>query len=305
MKIDRTRRSWSPREEEVLLSTMKGLIVTGWKADNGFRGGYLSRIMEALKREFPRTDLKTSPHITSKISQWKKSYNSLCGILGRSGVGFNLHNDYKIDYDDDQWEQIIKADKEARNMRFKSWPMWDAWKEIFGKDRAVGTTAADLGEMSKEVCSTGVPFLENRDSEYVASTGAPFGANPQNTKSSPQGLDQTASDNDNETQSAQKKNKKRKVVDRSDILLEMLAKSNEDINSRLDKLTNRIGYEFDVSKARNEVFPILGDIQGLTIGQQLDAARIILEKVQRLDLFMSLPEAFRHTYVVRMLEKHT
>ncbi|XP_042032575.1 uncharacterized protein LOC121779320 [Salvia splendens] len=160
MKIDRTRRSWSPREEEVLLSTMKGLVVTGWKADNGFCGGYLSRIMEALKREFPRTDLKTSPHITSKISQWKKSYNSLCGILGRSGVGFNLHNDYKIDCDDDQWEQIITADKEARNMRFKSWPMWDAWKEIFGKDRAVGTTAADLGEMSKEVCSTGVPFLK-------------------------------------------------------------------------------------------------------------------------------------------------
>ncbi|KAG6390532.1 hypothetical protein SASPL_148270 [Salvia splendens] len=277
MKIDRTRRSWSPREEEVLLSTMKGLVVTGWKADNGFCGGYLSRIMEALKREFPRTDLKTSPHITSKISQWKKSYNSLCGILGRSGVGFNLHNDYKIDCDDDQWEQIITADKEARNMRFKSWPMWDAWKEIFGKDH----------------------------SEYVASTGAPSGANPQNTKSSPQGLDQTASDNDNETQSAQKKNKKIKVVDRSDILLEMLAKSNENINSRLDKLTNRIGYEFDVNKARKEVFPILRDIQGLTLGQQLDAAGIILEKVQCLDLFMSLPEAFRHTYVVRMLEKHT
>ncbi|KAG6430918.1 hypothetical protein SASPL_108992 [Salvia splendens] len=108
MKIDRTHRSWSPREVEVLLSTMKGLVVTGWKADNGFCGGYLSRITEALKREFPRTDLKTSPHITSKISQWKKSYTSLCGILGRSGVGFNLHNDYKIDCDDDQWEQIIK-----------------------------------------------------------------------------------------------------------------------------------------------------------------------------------------------------
>ncbi|KAG6407790.1 hypothetical protein SASPL_130788 [Salvia splendens] len=241
MKIDRTRRSWSPREEEVLLSNMKGLVVIGWKADNGFRGGYLSY------------------------------YGG--------------------------------ADKEARNMRFKSWPMWDAWKEIFGKDRAVGTTAADLSEMSKEVYSTGIPFLENGDSEYVASTGAPSGANPQNTKSSPQGLDQTASDND--TQSFQKKNKKRKVVDRSDILLEMLAKSNEDINSRLDKLTNRIGYEFDVSKARKEVFSILGDIQGLTLGQQLDAAGIILEKVQRLDLFMSLPDAFCHTCVVRMLEKHT
>ncbi|KAL1544818.1 hypothetical protein AAHA92_21621 [Salvia divinorum] len=305
LKNDRTRRSWSPREEEVLLSALKGLVVTGWKADNGFRGGYHRRILEVMKREFPRTDLKITPHITSKISQWKKNYSSLCGILGRSGIGFNLNNDYKIDCDNDQWEQIIKADNNARVMRFKSWPMWDAWQEIFGKDRAVGTTAEDLLEMSKEVHSNGTPNLESGGSEYVASTDAPSGANPQNNNKSPQGDDQSASDSGYKTQSAKKKNKKRKGVERSDILLEMLAKSNEDINSRLDKLTNRIGYEFDVSKSRKEVFGILADIQGLTLGQQLDAAGIILEKVQRLDLFMSLPEAFLHTYVVRMLEKHT
>ncbi|KAG6385671.1 hypothetical protein SASPL_154507 [Salvia splendens] len=222
MKIGRTRRSWSPREEEVLLSAMKGLVVTRWKTDNGFRGGYLSRLLEALKREFPR---------------------------------FNLYNDYKIDCDNDQWEQIIRVDKDTRNMR---------------------TIAVDLVEMSKE-----------------------------NNKSSPQGMDQSASDSDHETQSSKKKNKKHKVVDRSNILLEMLAKSNEDINSRLDKLINRIGYEFDVSKSRNEVFAILEDIQGLTLGQQLDVVGIILEKVQRLDLFMSLPEVFRHMYMVCILKKQT
>ncbi|KAG6424332.1 hypothetical protein SASPL_114747 [Salvia splendens] len=194
IKMDRTRRSWSIREEEVLLDKLSYHI-----------------------QDFPT----------------EKNYGSLSGILGRSGVGFNLTNDFKIDCDNEQWEQIITADKNVRNMRF------------------------------------------NGGSEYVASTDAPSGANPQNNKSSPQGLDQSASDSDHETRSAKKKNKKRKTVDRSDILLEMLAKNDEDINSRLDKLTNMIGYEFD-----------------------LDVAGIILEKVQRLDLFMCLPEAFRHTYVV-------
>ncbi|KAL1568829.1 hypothetical protein AAHA92_00388 [Salvia divinorum] len=96
LKNDHTRRSWSPREEEVLLSALKGLVVTGWKADNGFRGGYHRRILEVMKREFPRTDLKITPHITSKISQWKKNYSSLCGILGRSGIGFNLNNTTRL-----------------------------------------------------------------------------------------------------------------------------------------------------------------------------------------------------------------
>ncbi|KAL1568554.1 hypothetical protein AAHA92_00158 [Salvia divinorum] len=246
MKSDRTHRSWSPRDEEVLLS---GQWFLWWLPVSYFGGD--------------EATCKINTHLIK--------------------LHFLL-----------LWCQ---EDSNARFMRFKLWSMWDAWKDIFGKDRAVGTTAKDLLEMSKEVRSNSTPNLESGESEYVASTDAPSGANPQNNKGSPQGLDQSASDSGHKTQSAKKK--KHKGVDRSDIHLEMLAKINEDINSRLDELMNRIGYEIDVSKSRKKVFEILADIQGLTLGQQLDAAGIILEKVQRLDLFMSLPEAFRHTYVVR------
>lgn len=84
-------------------------------------------------------------------------------------------------------------------MRFKLWPMWDAWREIFGKDRAVGTTTADLLEMSNEVRLNVILNLESGDSEYVASTDAPSSANPQNNESFPQGLDQSASDSGHKT----------------------------------------------------------------------------------------------------------
>lgn len=86
---------------------LKDLVTHGWKADNGFRAGYLSRLEESLKREFPSTDLKGNPHITSKITAWKKSYNLLTNILDRSGVGFT--GDFKIDCDDEQWAQIVKV----------------------------------------------------------------------------------------------------------------------------------------------------------------------------------------------------
>ncbi|KAG6418434.1 hypothetical protein SASPL_120638 [Salvia splendens] len=64
---DRTRRSWSAREEEVLMWTLKDLVARGWKSDNGFRSGYLTRIEEVLNREFPKSGIKGTPHVNSKI----------------------------------------------------------------------------------------------------------------------------------------------------------------------------------------------------------------------------------------------
>lgn len=108
-RADRTRRSWSLREEQILMCTLKDLVVRGWKSDNGFRNGYTTLVEEAIKREFPESDLKASPHVNSKLTQWKRDYYSLSKILDRSGVGFNERGDYKIDVDNDQWEQIVKV----------------------------------------------------------------------------------------------------------------------------------------------------------------------------------------------------
>lgn len=108
-KIDRSRRCWSDREEAILIVALKDLVAHGWKSGNGFRAGYLTRIEECLKREFPTTDIKAEPHIKSKINTWKKNFYSLSTILSRSGVGFNARNDFKIDCDDEQWAQIVQV----------------------------------------------------------------------------------------------------------------------------------------------------------------------------------------------------
>ncbi|XP_047978832.1 uncharacterized protein LOC125220728 [Salvia hispanica] len=107
--VDRSRRVWTQREEEILLETMKELTAAGWKSDNGFRAGYLTRAKEAIKREFPKTDICVHPHIKFKISAWKKNYYSLMQILDRSGVGFNNDGNYKIDIDDEQWAQVVQV----------------------------------------------------------------------------------------------------------------------------------------------------------------------------------------------------
>lgn len=106
---EKTRRSWTNREEEVLLAALKELVATGWKSDNGFRPGYVKKLEEAMKKEFPRTDLKGVPHITSRLTIWKKNYASIVTMLSRSGIGFNVHGDNKIDADDEQWEHAIRV----------------------------------------------------------------------------------------------------------------------------------------------------------------------------------------------------
>lgn len=108
-KTNRERRSWSQKEEAVLLAALKELVVLKWKSDNGFRAGYLKKLEEAMRKSFPTTDLKGMPHINSKLCAWKKNYNSLSGILSRSGVGFNLNGNHMIECEDEQWEQIIKV----------------------------------------------------------------------------------------------------------------------------------------------------------------------------------------------------
>ncbi|KAG6433261.1 hypothetical protein SASPL_104869 [Salvia splendens] len=250
-RVDRTRRSWTAREEEILVSIMKDLVTHGWKSDNGFRGGYLQRIEEALNREFPRCGLRVASHINSKISQWRKSYSSLSAILGRSGVGFNMNGDFKLDCDDDQWEQIVKRDANARGMRHRSWPLWDDWKVLFGKDRDVGTVAKDTFDAHANYAG------RTQSSQQDVRLGSPVEAgeysaanpSPQKASSPPVGL------------------------------IEMLGRMQDDTNDRLDKLTNQIGFEFDLSEARKEVIDILSGIPDLTLVQQIDASEIIIDKV--------------------------
>ncbi|XP_042017318.1 uncharacterized protein LOC121765292 [Salvia splendens] len=303
-KGDRSRRMWSDREEEVLLVALKELVAHGWKSDNGFRGGYLKRLEDAMRREFPTTDIKGTPNISSKLSAWKKNYSTLQTILSLSGVGFNLNEDHKIDCDDEQWAHIVKVDANAKLMRNKSWPYLDAWKEIFGKDRANGAAAEDILDAINDMCSQenlmGIGSSNNYSStEFFPTSQVPDASSPHGESDS---VFSTPRATPRETPTNKVQSKKRKVMSELNGMVEMLAKMHTATNERLELLASRIGYEFDLTKARKEVFDLVGVIPGLTIRQQFMACGFILHKVERLDFFMSLPAAAKQEYVMMALE---
>ncbi|KAL1567235.1 hypothetical protein AAHA92_02734 [Salvia divinorum] len=77
----------------------------------------------------------------------------------------------------------------------------------------------------------------------------------------------------------------------------------EDANARLQLLSNRIGYEVDLSKARKDVFDLLGGIPGLTRDVKFDVCEILAKSPDRLDIFMGLLKDDREAYVERVLNE--
>ncbi|KAG6403671.1 hypothetical protein SASPL_135899 [Salvia splendens] len=299
------RRCWTESEETILMSAMKELAATGWKSDNGFRSGYLTRALEALKREFPKTDIVVHPHIKSKITTWKKNYYSLMQILDRSGVGFNADGDYKIDIDNEQWAQVVEKDSNAKYIRNKSWPMFSDWKEIFGKDRADGLKGMDTGEAVQKIYGSKVDVGESsaKSSPITLDELFPDEVFPGGVV--PEMVDESTSAPAPvrvPTRVQNKLPKKRKTEDKMDSVLALMNRIHEDTNERLKDISNRIGYEFDLSTKRTEVFNQLKGMPGLTIKQQFYAAKKLVKEPELMDLFRGLDEWARPEFVLDLLE---
>lgn len=79
-KSDKGRRIWTEYEEQKLLLAMKEIVTQGWKADNGFKAGYMKKLEGALAKLLPGSAIQANPHINSKATAWKRTYYALSYI---------------------------------------------------------------------------------------------------------------------------------------------------------------------------------------------------------------------------------
>ncbi|KAG8386550.1 hypothetical protein BUALT_Bualt03G0160000 [Buddleja alternifolia] len=146
----RVLRNAVHRPNGLRVPTVKGMIAHGWKADNGFRVGYLNHLADEMMKVFPVTDIWSSPHINSKMHAWKKHFGMVYALLGSSGIGWN-ETTKMLEGSNEHWEKAIKDDPSCKMLRHKPWPHYNHWLEIFGKDRANGGGAEDCGDAATAV----------------------------------------------------------------------------------------------------------------------------------------------------------
>ncbi|KAL8544558.1 hypothetical protein ACS0TY_004944 [Phlomoides rotata] len=258
-----TRRIWTTREEKVLINVLKELVNKAYKSDNGFRTGYLIKCEEALKVDFPKTDLQASPYITSKLTSWKKSYSSLVTAHTTTGVGFNTTTSQLELSSDDQWESMVKRDPLMRGMRYKEWSYFPDWVDIFGLDRATGSIIEDVVEMAKRLklmYRKPPPVVENQEHD-----GANYGSEPHGSDgiNGTRGNDPTEGDSTahgasniarDTTNGARKKHKRSPEINGPSNMKRLLGEFCHTTGERLATIAGRIGYEHDLGSARKLLF---------------------------------------------------
>lgn len=79
-------------------------------------------------------------------------------------------------------------------------------------------------------------------------------------------------------------------VDKIDSVLTLMTRIHEDTNDRLKEISSRIGYEFDLSTKRTEVFNQVKGMVSLTIKQQFYATKKLVKEPELMDLFRGLDD---------------
>ncbi|KAK6138020.1 hypothetical protein DH2020_028247 [Rehmannia glutinosa] len=289
-KIDKRRRSWSIKEEEVLIAALKDIISKGWKCENGFRTGYLRLLERVMLKAFPSTDIRAEPHINSKIHVWKKYHGSLASMFRVNGISWN-ESAKMIEARDDAWDLYVKEDANARTMRNKQWPFYPDWCEIFGKDRVTRENAEDFVNAVQEMETN-----KGKDKEAAAEFGCVFeGLDDENEMSVCQ-----PESNGTEKKRAPKKRKTSSDCS-SDPFVEAINVFCDKLDARFEDIAQRIGYEYDVSNARKQVYSVTRDDSGLLIRDKLTVAKFLVNKTGDLDLFFSLPDTDRAEMVKMIL----
>ncbi|GMP62051.1 hypothetical protein CsSME_00024301 [Camellia sinensis var. sinensis] len=304
-KVDpsKPRRLWSPREEQCLINALMHIVNNGMKQDNAFKAGYLMKLEEKLLEMLPGTNLRGTPHIESKIKIWKKHYNCVAGMLGTSGFGWN-DTEKRIDVESDSvWEAYVRRESDAKNLRNKSFPYFDSWIHIFGKDRATGEFAEGPADAVDAI---------NAEEELLFNSLADDGTFLEHMGISShigEGINCSSSSSQRPPESSTKKNDNKKrprgnddVVEGLSMIANKLGEVFSATNEKLDFIGRRMGYEHDLASKRASLNDELIKLP-IALDERLDACEIISQSAQKLDMFFSLTHDDKLRWVMRLLRR--
>ncbi|KAL8536670.1 hypothetical protein ACS0TY_012022 [Phlomoides rotata] len=298
------RRSWKLYEEAILMGHMKELVASGnWKIENDFRPGYLQKLEEKIRLNLPGTDIRAFPNINSKIHMWKKHHGCIQLALSETGCGFNTSTKI-LNCSDPAWAKVLKKDPTVSGMRYKPWPYYADWIEVFGCDRVVGAPARDVVDEAAEV------EAEDAQPQVGVADPSPSNVGPSNVvvdevemeadSNEPNvGTSKAAGD---ASQSSSKKRTHSQSFGKKEMITALgeIFRASDD---RIGDIVKSIAYEAVPAPtlACKDIFNMLDSITQLSLDECLDAAELLSKNPHRLEMFTGFPEVARVRYVRRLL----
>ncbi|GFQ06669.1 hypothetical protein PHJA_002810900 [Phtheirospermum japonicum] len=291
-----SRRSWNFEEETVLVEGLKDLLLRGWKADNGFKSGYAMIPEKHMQQHFPGTNIKAEPHITSKIHVWKKNYASLSMMQSRSGFGCNDTSNTITIEKEELWSDYIKFDPNAKTMRYKTWPFFKHWIDIFGKDRATGENAQGFADT-----------VDGTQTDSQPDPACGMNTQPVQVGEEESGGfrvdDQSGTQGESSSISKKKKIKKRKANDVvEERFLDLMENFFAKTEGHLRDLAQHISFQQDAKQQRKAVFDVLNQMPFLSIEDKLTISKLLCKNNEDCDLFFSISDEYKDVMVKMMLK---
>ncbi|KAL0404389.1 UNVERIFIED_CONTAM: hypothetical protein Sradi_2079700 [Sesamum radiatum] len=302
---ENSRRTWTHGEEEVLVNALRTIITKGWKSQDGFRSGYLSQLESIMCKHFPNTDIRAGPHINSKIHVWKKYYRTLSGMMSKSGIGWDDSRCMVTVDSEDVWDEYCKIDPIARTMRYKTWPFYPAWREIFSKDRVTGWVTVDANK--KVSAPNTITENDNHDcyapsAEWYPDVGY-VGNDKGVIRDHQVNFDPNitpATSNKKSPSSAKKRKAPADVQD--DDLVNAVRTFCDSANARLGELIKKLTGDFEEVEKRSAVYEAVGKVPGIDLNDQIIISNRLVDNSKKMDLFFSLLNDARARMVELMLK---
>ncbi|XP_073120078.1 uncharacterized protein [Henckelia pumila] len=277
-KSERSRRVWTQKEDEVLIQALKELVTGGWKT---------------IGQAFPNIDLQGNPHINSKIHDWKRTHGSLLTMLNRSGIGWD-ETEKRIEASDESWESFVKADSSVCTWRYKTWPCYPDWCEIFGNDRATGENAESFADALQGVLNMTDDIVADEQIEINNIFPALEDASESMSVSKPASINPSSSN-------SKSTKKHKKSSDNEELFIEAINNFTEMSRSTMTEFVKRIGVEYDAVNATKDVFDVLEAIPELTSKEVVLAAAMLADNPKQQNLLFKAPLHARLKFVIRLL----
>ncbi|KAL8504610.1 hypothetical protein ACS0TY_015972 [Phlomoides rotata] len=178
-------------------------------------------------------------------------------------------------------------------MRAKSWPYYESWVDIFGKDRATDKHAVDPIDIMNDMMNHTVEQEGEIGERCDAFTTENHRIDENTSVAQPS---QSGFKNSG-------KGKKCKIMDQSmSAFVETIGDYMKGSDETLNTIAQCMGSEHDAKVARTTLNDVMYLIPGLSTRDKLKVSDELVQNTNRLEYFLSLPQDDQAAYVSMLLD---